>query len=92
MGHATAYGCTFEGCNRSFSVESNLRRHARTHLQSVNEDRESEGEEESEEGSPRPQEVPKTQIPQPRKMSPTDPVGDHSGIGLLDFHTRRDIP
>ncbi|KAI0001649.1 hypothetical protein BJV77DRAFT_969037 [Russula vinacea] len=60
------YGCTFEGCNRSFSVESNLRRHARTHLQSVNEDRESEGEEESEEALPAARSS-ETQIPQPRR-------------------------
>jgi uncharacterized Zn-finger protein len=49
------FKCTFEGCNRTFSVQSNMRRHARTHLQSGNEARESEGEEESEEGSPQPQ-------------------------------------
>jgi len=48
------FKCTFEGCNRTFSVQSNMRRHARTHLQSGNEARESEGEEESEEGSPQP--------------------------------------
>ncbi|KAH9992649.1 hypothetical protein BJV77DRAFT_426696 [Russula vinacea] len=60
------FGCTFEGCNRTFSVQSNMRRHARTHVQSGNEARESEGEEESEEESPQPQGAPKTQIPQPR--------------------------
>lgn len=60
MGHATAFGCTFEGCNRTFSVQSNMRRHARTHAQPGNEARGSEGdEEESEEGSPQPQGVPK---------------------------------
>ncbi|ETW80828.1 hypothetical protein HETIRDRAFT_18758, partial [Heterobasidion irregulare TC 32-1] len=25
------YVCTFEGCDRTFSVQSNMRRHARTH-------------------------------------------------------------
>ena len=50
-----AFKCTFEGCNRTFSVQSNMRRHARTHsMQSGNEARESEGEDESEEGSPQP--------------------------------------
>ncbi|KAN0133947.1 hypothetical protein V8E53_008165 [Lactarius tabidus] len=49
------FKCTFEGCNRTFSVQSNMRRHARTHsMQSGNEARESEGEDESEEGSPQP--------------------------------------
>ncbi|KAI9463623.1 hypothetical protein BJY52DRAFT_1221600 [Lactarius psammicola] len=48
------FKCTFEGCNRTFSVQSNMRRHARTHLQSGNEVRESEGEDEGEEGSPQP--------------------------------------
>ncbi|KAH9957922.1 hypothetical protein BC827DRAFT_1269907 [Russula dissimulans] len=48
------FKCTFDGCNRTFSVQSNMRRHARTHLQSGNEARESEGDEESEEGSPQP--------------------------------------
>jgi hypothetical protein len=43
-----------------------MRRHARTHVQSGNEARESEGEEDSEEESPQPQGAPKTQIPQPR--------------------------
>jgi hypothetical protein len=65
-GHATAFGCTFEGCNRSFSVQSNMRRHARTHVHSGNEARESEGEEESEDGSPQPQGVPQAQKPHPR--------------------------
>lgn len=49
------FKCTFEECNRTFSVQSNMRRHARTHLQSGNEARESEGEDESEEGTPQPQ-------------------------------------
>ncbi|KAI9442208.1 hypothetical protein H4582DRAFT_1263657 [Lactarius indigo] len=48
------FKCTFDGCNRTFSVQSNMRRHARTHLQSGNEARESEGEDEGEEGSPQP--------------------------------------
>ncbi len=65
-GHATAFRCTFEGCNRTFSVQSNMRRHARTHLQSGNDTRESEGEEESEEGSPQPQRVQQAQISHPR--------------------------
>ena len=57
-----------------------MRRHARTHLQSV-EERESEGEEESEEEG-----APNTQIPQP-SVSPADPAGHHRGTGLLDPHT-----
>ena len=65
-GHAAAFKCTFEGCNRTFSVQSNMRRHARTHAQPGNEARGSDGEEESEEGSPQPQGVPKVQIPHPR--------------------------
>ena len=32
--HIPAYQCTFEGCERTFSVLSNMRRHARTHTQS----------------------------------------------------------
>ncbi|KAH9986548.1 hypothetical protein BJV74DRAFT_774896 [Russula compacta] len=60
------FKCTFEGCNRTFSVQSNMRRHARTHLQSGNEARESEGDEESEEGSPQPQAVKQEQVPPPR--------------------------
>jgi hypothetical protein len=60
---AAAFQCTFEGCNRMFSVQSNMRRHARTHLQSGNEAHESEGEEESEEGSPQPQGVQHDQAP-----------------------------
>ncbi|KAI0278487.1 hypothetical protein BGY98DRAFT_534573 [Russula aff. rugulosa BPL654] len=61
------FRCTHEGCNRTFSVQSNMRRHARTHLQSGNDTRESEGEEESEEGSPQPpQGVQQAQIPHSR--------------------------
>ena len=44
-----------------------MRRHARTHLQSGNEARESEDEHESEEGSPQPQGVKQQeQVPPPR--------------------------
>jgi hypothetical protein len=43
-----------------------MRRHARTHLQSGNEARESEGEEESEEGSPQPQATKQEQRVLPR--------------------------
>lgn len=60
------FSCTFDGCNRTFSVQSNMRRHARTHLQPGNDARESDGEEESEEDSPRPQEVQQRQIPHSR--------------------------
>jgi hypothetical protein len=53
-----------------FSVQSNMRRHARTHQpgQPGNDPRESEGEgeEESEEGSPQPQNVQQEQAPPPR--------------------------
>ncbi|KAI0062907.1 hypothetical protein BV25DRAFT_1824957 [Artomyces pyxidatus] len=44
------YACTFEGCDRTFSVQSNMRRHARTHTQ-TGQAQESSGEDESE-GSP----------------------------------------
>ncbi|THH19957.1 hypothetical protein EW146_g1308 [Bondarzewia mesenterica] len=47
------YVCTVEGCGRTFSVQSNMRRHARTHSQSGIQARESSGEEEGE-GSPPP--------------------------------------
>ncbi|KAI0266818.1 hypothetical protein BC834DRAFT_969327 [Gloeopeniophorella convolvens] len=60
------FKCTFEGCDRTFSVQSNMRRHARTHLQSGNEVRESSGEEESEGGSPQLQAVREPQAQTPR--------------------------
>jgi hypothetical protein len=60
-----------------------MRRHARTHLHSV-EERKSEGEEESEEEG-----APNTQISQPR-VSPADPAGHNRGTGLLDPHTTRE--
>ncbi|KAI0305757.1 hypothetical protein B0F90DRAFT_1700817 [Multifurca ochricompacta] len=60
------FRCTFEGCSRTFSVQSNMRRHARTHLQSGNEARESEGEEESEEDSPQPQVIQAEEAPPSR--------------------------
>ncbi|KAI9509721.1 hypothetical protein F5148DRAFT_1148083 [Russula earlei] len=63
---ATAFKCTFEGCDRTFSVQSNMRRHARTHLQSGNEARESEGDEDSDEDSPQPQATAQEQAPPPR--------------------------
>ena len=59
-GHATAFRCTFEGCHRTFAVQSNMRRHARAHLRSRIDTRESEGED-SEEGSPQPQRVQQAQ-------------------------------
>ncbi|KAI0785616.1 hypothetical protein C8Q75DRAFT_794569 [Abortiporus biennis] len=43
------YVCPFEGCGRSFSVQSNMRRHARVHTR--NTDVQPEPEEESEEES-----------------------------------------
>ncbi|EIM79173.1 uncharacterized protein STEHIDRAFT_126619 [Stereum hirsutum FP-91666 SS1] len=42
------YVCTVEGCGRTFSVQSNMRRHARTHGLP----REDSGDEEASEGSP----------------------------------------
>ncbi|KAI0254007.1 hypothetical protein BJV78DRAFT_1280426 [Lactifluus subvellereus] len=60
------FQCTHDGCNRTFSVQSNMRRHARTHLSPGNEARESEGEEGSEEGSPQPQAGEHEQGPPPR--------------------------
>ena len=49
-----AYVCPFEGCGRSFSVQSNMRRHARVHTRNAEaqqeEDSEEEGESLSDEG------------------------------------------
>ncbi|KAA1476089.1 hypothetical protein DENSPDRAFT_492841 [Dentipellis sp. KUC8613] len=45
------YMCTVEGCGRTFSVQSNMRRHARTHSQSGNQMRGSSSEEGGDEGS-----------------------------------------
>ncbi|KAI0320907.1 hypothetical protein OF83DRAFT_1052169 [Amylostereum chailletii] len=48
------YACTFEGCDRTFSVQSNMRRHARTHTQGSHAPDVSEEDESPNEASPQP--------------------------------------
>ena len=40
-----AFVCTFEGCGRSFSVLSNMRRHARVHAEVLSRHQESSSDE-----------------------------------------------
>ncbi|KAI6046028.1 hypothetical protein EDC04DRAFT_1864761 [Pisolithus marmoratus] len=46
------FGCTFEGCGRSFSVLSNMRRHARVHVEPSLRQNEASGDELSDRHSP----------------------------------------
>jgi len=51
-GNSVAFVCTFEGCGRSFSVLSNMRRHARVHVEVSGRQNDASGDELSDRHSP----------------------------------------
>lgn len=54
---ATAFTCPYEGCGRSFSVQSNMRRHARVHTRGA----EAQGGDLEEEGESAEEEYPSSE-------------------------------